>query len=128
MKQISYYILERLHINKDIDSHIEYNYHPKTKDELKELVDKLIKERGNEADLNDIDTSEITNMFALFYNSDFNGNISNWDVSNVKDMECMFGNSKFNGDISKWDVSNVKDMGGMFNESPLEKNPPKWYK
>ena len=128
MKQISYYILERLHINKDIDSHIEYNYHPKTRDELEKLIYKLIKERGNEADLNDIDTSEITNMFALFYNSDFNGNISNWDVSNVKDMECMFGNSKFNGDISKWDVSNVKDMGEMFNESPLEKNPPKWYK
>ena len=70
MKQINKYIcdhfendkfsiLERLHINKDIKS---YNYHPKTRDELKELVDQLIKERGNDADLNDIDTSEITDM------------------------------------------------------------------
>ena len=101
MKQINYYILERLHINKDIDS---YNYHPKTKEELKKLVNNLIKERGNEADLNDIDTSEITDMTTLFYNS------------------------KFNGDISNWNVSNVKYMMSMFYKSPLEKNPPKWYK
>ena len=103
MKQISYYIVERLHINKDTGNR-HHNYHPKTRDELKELVDKLIKERGNKADLNDIDTSEITDMSVLFFNSNFNGDISNWDVSKVKDMNAMF--------IS----------------SPLEKNPPKWYK
>ena len=131
MKQINKYIVERLHINKDIDSHIEYNYHPKTSDELKELVDKLIKERGNEANLNDIDTSEITDMYQLFYDSKFNGDISNWDVSNVRDMYCMFNYSSFtgeNGDISNWDVSNVTNMVNIFKNSPLEKNPPKWYK
>ena len=129
MKQINKYIVERLRINKDIGNHDHhYNYHPKTKDELQELVDKLIKERGNEADLNDIDTSEITDMTGLFYESNFNGDISNWDVSKVKDMQYMFENSNFNGDISHWDVSNVKNMHSMFNESPLEKNPPKWYK
>ena len=74
MKQISYYILERLHINKDTGNH-SYNYHPKTRDELEKLVKKLIKERGNKADLNDIDTSEITNMLELFFNSKFNGDI-----------------------------------------------------
>ena len=103
MKQISYYILERLHINKDTGNR-HYNYHPKTSDELKELVDKLVKERGNEADLNDIDTSEIKDMYRMFYGSEFNGDISNWDVSNVEDMSMMF------------------------DKSPLEKNPPKWYK
>ena len=128
MQQINKYILERLHINKDIKS---YNYHPKDKSELKELIDKLIKERGNEADLNDIDTSEIKDMYCMFYGSIFNGDISKWDVSNVESMNGMFMNSKFtskNGDISEWDVSNVKDMGAMFYNSPLEKNPPKWYK
>ena len=162
MKQISYYIcdhfendkfsiLERLHINKDIKS---YNYHPKTKNELKQLVYKLIIERGYDADLNDIDTSEITDMSFMFNGSYFNGDISEWDVSNVKYMSYMLGNSSFtgeNGDISKWDVSNVEDMDYMFyysefngdisnwdvkkvktmkdifNLSPLEKNPPKWY-
>ena len=127
MKQINKYISERLHINKDIKSH-HYNYHPKTRDELKELVDKLIKERGNDADLNDIDTSEITDMSALFYLSKFNGDISNWDVSNVENMSHMFEYSKFTGDISEWDVSKVKYMWHMFFRSPLEKNPPKWYK
>ena len=105
MKQINKYMSERLHINKDTGNHNHsYNYHPKTYDELKELVIKLIYERGNDADLNDIDTSEIIDMYKLFYKSEFNG------------------------DISKWDVSNVKNMYLMFNKSPLEKNPPKWYK
>ena len=140
MKQISYYILEhfensnfsileRLHINKDTGNHDHhYNYHPTTKDELKELVDQLIEKRGNKANLNDIYTSEITDMHYLFVNSEFNGNISEWDVNNAKDMYCMFYKSKFNGDISNWNVSNVKDMRNMFDKSPLEKNPPKWYK
>ena len=153
MKQINKYIWERLHINKDIGN--IYNYHPKTKDELTKLVDQLIEKRGNDADLNDIDTSEITNMSYLFYESTFNGDISEWDVSKVQNMSNMFADSKFNGDISNWDVSNVTDMEGMFiysnftgengdisewdvsnvkdmhdmfYGSPLEKNPPKWYK
>ena len=140
MKQINKYILghlknpkfsivERLHINKDTGNHYHnYNYQPKTCKELKGLVNKLIKERGNNADLNDIDTSEITDMHYLFFKSKFNGDISNWDVSNVKDMHMMFYNSKFTGNISEWDVSNVEDMSMMFDKSPLEKNPPKWYK
>ena len=130
MKQISYYIVERLHINKDTGNH-SYNYHPKTRDELKELINELINERGNDADLNDIDTSEITDMSYMFYRSIFNGDISNWDVSKVEDMGTMFQYSEFtgeNGDISNWDVSNVKNMYHMFYKSPLEKNPPKWYK
>ena len=151
MKALKLHITEALHINKDTKGDY-YNYHPKTKDELIELVDKLISERGNEADLNDIDTSEITdmsyvfynsefngdisewdvskvgNMYSMFYNSNFNGDISNWDVSNVYNMRYMFMYTKFNGDISKWNVSNVKNMQDMFYNSPLEKNPPKWYK
>ena len=46
MKQINKYIVERLHINKDTKN---YNYHPKTNGELIKIVDKLIKERGNNA-------------------------------------------------------------------------------
>ena len=150
LKNPNFSIVERLHINKDTSNY--YNYHPKTKEELKELIHKLIKERGNDADLNDIDTSKITDMSYMFYDSKFNGDISNWDVSKVTDMHSMFYNSKFNGDISNWDVSKVINMERMFYESPfngdiskwdvskvknmflmiygssLEKNPPKWYK
>ena len=96
----------------------KYNYFPKTKEELQNLVDELIEERGNEADLNDIYTGYITNMSGLFkHRSDFNGDISGWDVSNVKNMSKMFYYCKsFNQDISGWDVSNVEDMSYMFWE------------
>ena len=85
-----------------VDLSPKYNYHPKTKEELMVIVNELIKERGNEANLNDIDVSRITDMSHLFAGSKFNGDISNWDVSGVKNMRWMFWDSKFNGDISKW--------------------------
>ena len=46
-------------------------------------------------------------------------------MHNVKDMYMMFFNSKFNGDISDWNVSSVIDMTDMFMHSPLQNNPPK---
>ena len=48
-----------------------YNHKPKTKDELKTLLDKLIAERGKRGDFNDIDTSLITDMSYIFsYDND----------------------------------------------------------
>ena len=151
MKRLKDIITEKLRINKNIKIN-QHNYQPKDIDELEKLINKLIKERGYKADLNDIDTSEITDMSDLFWSSKFNGDISEWDVSNVTNMKSMFDNCEFNGDISEWDVSNVtdmtrmfmdsefngdisdwdvssvKNMDRMFNGTPLEKNPPKWYK
>jgi surface protein len=76
---------------------------------------KLIKERGNSGNFNDIDTSSITDLSGLFLMSDFNGDISKWDVSNVTNMVDVFAYAhSFNQDISSWDVSNVICMGGMF--------------
>ena len=121
------YIQEKLKINSN-SKISKYEYQPNDKNELIELIDKLIKERGNEADLNDIDTSKITDMSRLFFSSDFNGDISRWDVSNVDTMGWMFRNSKFNGNIDDWDISNVVNMKFIFYKCPLEKNPPKWYK
>ena len=116
MKNLKDIILEKLVINKNtkID---KYHYHPKDKSELKKIVKQLIDERGDEADLNDIDTSEITNMTNLFSNSKFNGDISKWNVSNVKCMDYMFAYANFDGDISNWDVSNVNNMSHMFYNS-----------
>ena len=101
---------------------------PKNKVELKKIIEETIKEQGNKCDLNFIDTSKITDMSELFYNTKFNGDISKWDVSSVENMENMFCKSDFNGDISKWDVSNVENMDGMFKHSPIEGNEPDWYK
>ena len=49
---------------------------PKNKVELKKIIEETIKEQGNNCDLNFIDTSLITDMSAIFDESDFNGNIS----------------------------------------------------
>lgn len=157
MKTINQFITEKFKLSSKNIGH-KYNYCPKDKTELVKLIIELIKKRGYDADLNDIDVSKITNMGTLFnFNRDminFNGDISEWDVSNVEDMTAMFFASKFNGDISEWDVSNVNDMSMMFCQSnfnrkedlenwnvnnvesmkniffhcPLEKNPPSWYK
>ena len=65
--------------------------HPTTKEELiKEINIRL--DRG-QTNLNDIDTSRITDMSFLFkslnrYPDEID--ISLWDVSNVRDMSCMF--------------------------------------
>ena len=117
MNNLSTYIIEKLRITKDIKK--MYNYHPKDKYELISLLKKLLEERGKNADLNDIDVSNITDMSNLFEDLDFNIinniNISEWDVSNVTNMESMFnGCIKFNSDLSNWDISNVKNMGYMF--------------
>jgi hypothetical protein len=69
MKSLNQYINEKLVLksNSKIRKQ-EYNYHPKTNEELRTLVNELIEERGNEADLNDIDTSEIDDMSHVFEN------------------------------------------------------------
>ena len=67
MNSLSTYIIEKLKINKSTNL---YHYHPKDKDELKSLITKLIEERGKDADLNDIDVSNITDMSELFYGLD----------------------------------------------------------
>ena len=111
MKSLKSYIQEKLIIKKSTN----YKYLPKSKDELKEIIDKRIKEEGKKVDLNDIDVSEITDMSSLFNGTGFNGDISKWDVSNVTNMRGMFYNCfKFNCDISNWDVSNVNNISNMF--------------
>ena len=117
-------MLHKFCLNEEVKTTIQ----PKTRDELKKIIEDTIKEQGYDCDLNFIDTSKITDMSKLFSESKFNGDISKWDVSNVKDMRYMFCVSKFNVDISNWDVSNVRDMEGMFNGSLLEGNEPEWYK
>ena len=86
MKSLTRYIQEKLIIGSS-----NYKYFPETKEELKEIIKRRIEDEGNEADLNDIVVSKITDMSELFEDfSDFNCDISKWDVSNVKDKRYMF--------------------------------------
>ena len=113
MKSLTNYIREKLIIKKNKTAN--YKYFPETKEELKDIIKKRIKAEGEEVDLNDIDTSKITDMSKLFSYTYFKGDISKWDVSNVTNMCSMFSLcDKFNCDISNWDVSNVKNMSYMF--------------
>ena len=121
MKSLTYYIQEKLIINSlqeklVIKKSNQYKYFPQSKEELKSIVKKRIKDEGNEVNLNDIDVSQITDISNLFNGTDFNGDISQWDVSNVTNMYGLFYCcDKFNQDISDWDVSNVKNMYCMFS-------------
>ena len=127
MKTLKNYITEKILINKN--SKMPYNYHPKTKDELKDIINKRIESEGNECNLNDIDTSNIIDMSDLFAYSEFNGDISKWDVSHVKNMKGMFMRSNFNSNISNWDVSNVTNSVNIFYACHIEeKYKPKFKK
>ncbi len=131
MKRIDTYILEKLHINKDIKT---YKYYPTDKQELIECIIQKVKNEGfgdksNPLDLNDIYTSDITDMSYLFSPIAYDKseipdlaekiypNVSKWDVSNVVNMYSMFFQSNFNGDLSKWNTSKVVNMSYMFNRS-----------
>ena len=120
MKHLNTYITEYIvkkKLSKFIDSEDHYEYFPKTKYELIEILNKLIK--NNIYDFNCIDTSKITDMSNLFYNSKFeniNIDVSNWNVSNVTNMNYMFCNCKnFNCNLSNWNVSKVTNMGSIFD-------------
>ena len=124
MKSLNQYITEKLKVSKK-----QYNYYPKTKEELNDLIRKRIKEEGNNVNLNDIDVSNITDMSGLFSITTFNGDISGWDVSNVTDMWKMFYIcEKFEGKgLENWDVSNVTNMYEMFKDcEKLDCNLSKW--
>ena len=94
--------------------------------ELNRVISQFLEQFGNNSNLNWIDTSTVTEMSQLFFNSNFNGDISKWDVSNVTNMRETFYSSHFTGDISNWDVSNVKDMTRMFAGSDFNSDISKW--
>ena len=131
-------IVENQPVNEKLKkaSSAEYKYHPKTKEELKDLIAhesvKLseidISEVSDFAELfrnstrtdfsgiEDWDVSSVTNMYAMFYDcQNFNADISEWDVSSVTNMSAMFGGARsFNQPLNNWDVSSVTNMYAMF--------------
>lgn len=106
-----------------------YNKKPQTKKELRETIKKIVEDEGFNADLNDIDVSNITDMSNLFdfnvyspsfggevpVKKNFNGHIEKWDVSNVENMSFLFSHCEnFNRDISNWNTSSLKYVSYMF--------------
>ncbi len=106
----------------------KYKHTPNNIAELKQAITTEINAQGNTANLNIIDTSNITDMSDLFKdNTTFNGNISEWNVSKVTDMENMLsGAIKFNGDIENWNIASLKTKTNMFTNTAVAKLPT-WY-
>nr|DAO66446.1 MAG TPA: protein of unknown function DUF285 [Caudoviricetes sp.] len=112
---LSQHITERLKITSNSKS---ATVTPKSKEQLQSIIEQELERQGPDADLNFIDTSEITDMSYLFvnYNTIRNIKIDQWDTSNVSNMKgVFFGCRKFNCDLSRWNVSNVKFTSDMFN-------------
>lgn len=98
-----------------------------TDETIHDIVRSEIERLGDEADLNHIDTSQVTNMAELFVRSEgFHGDVSQWDTSKVVTMELLFTETKFNGDVSRWDVSSVTNMYGLFAEGPFNGDISRW--
>ena len=72
-------------------------------------------------DLSALDTSEVTNMGAMFERSGLTSlDLSNFDTSKVTDMSAMFERSGLTSlDLSNFDTSKVTDMSAMFERSDL---------
>ena len=126
MKTLNKYIKEKLIVNKD---YIDITtYHPKSFDELRNIIEDRYKKFGpgtkqNPVDFNDIDVSNIDSFcnkynIGIFEYTRFKYiDISYWDVSNAKSMGYMFAyceELRSVGDISSWDVSNATNMSHMF--------------
>ena len=80
-------------------------------------------------DIADWDSSNVTNMYYMFYttgvaaNTAFSLDLSSWDTSNVTNMSYMFTAAGYNattwsiGDLSGWDTSKVTEMSAMFSSA-----------
>lgn len=122
MKTLQQHINERLILNKDRVRHIKYT--PKDWDELHEIINErdyvnFNKHNNDVLDLNDIDTSNITNFAYLFENlKSTKIDINNWKFTknNHIDIHGLFWNREDIEEIycDKIDVSNVEIFYGMF--------------
>ena len=126
MKTLTTHINEALKIGKNLSKFSTYSCQPKNKEELREIIKSRIDKEFYWCNLNDIDTSLITDMSSLFAYSSFTGDISKWDISNVTNMTYMFIGSSFDGDISNWKIPDNCHTAYMFLNCKIkEEHKPK---
>lgn len=65
-------------------------------------------------------------MSEMFYECNFNQDISGWTMPHLENIQLMFYYSWFEGNISAWDVSQVTEMGGMNSGSWIDHSYASW--
>ena len=103
-------------INEYLSTKVKPSVIKATRFDLRLILKDEIKRLGDDANLNHIDVSQITDLSDIFYcKEDFCGDISKWKTGNCKKFDSMFYCcQKFNCDLSDWDVSNGETFIGMF--------------
>jgi len=106
------------------------NQNGKNKPVTREELDLLIKDAQKSNDWSKVESanvSEITDMSHLFRNLKViqDLDLSSWDTSNVTNVEAMFFHSNYNHPLN-FDTSNVIDMSCMFSSSPFNQNISDW--
>ena len=104
---------------KPLKSYINIKKKPSTiianNDNLEKIVLDQINAFGIDADMNHIDTNEVTHMIDTFSKTNFCGDVSKWDVSNVTIFNSTFAFCKdFDCDLSQWETTSAKSMISMF--------------
>lgn len=117
---------EKLIVNKNYNTH---KYHPKTPEELREIIIKRYNEQGpgtkdKPINFNDINVGGMTTFFGdddatAFRNTKFRYiDVSDWDVSNCTDFRSLFGYCEqlvSVGDLSNWNMSKATRINAMFS-------------
>lgn len=98
---------------------------PDNNKQIKILVNCIDESTGELISLAKIDTSKVTSMKELFANSKRTNfkDIKEWDTSKVKTFELMFFNTEFNEDISGWNVSSGRNFQSMFQRATQFNQP-----
>lgn len=112
-------------VNEPTCTNVSNNYVATNNEELKNLVNKIVANDGNNANLGCIDTSVVTDMSSVFEGiTEFNGDISAWDMSNVVNASRMFyGASSFNGMLPV--MPSLENAESMFENASSFNQPIK---
>lgn len=116
-------------MNSEMNANNATTLHPTTWEELRTIIEYELERQGQDADLNHIDVSGVTDMSDLFRELDIRHiKIDKWDVSNVTDMSYMFYDARsFNCGLSKWALSSIlhaEYITGMFTGATSFKGDP----
>lgn len=117
MKTLNRYISEKLIINKNTKYIHSYKYKVTNIGELNSLLVKLYKDEGDDANLNEIDVSEVGCFATVFDGTNFrNIDISNWDSKNATSCHAMFKgcNNTKTINISNFNTSKIEKLSMMF--------------